>query len=212
MNRTNIEYLSHCWNFITGCDNWRDPNICPMGDTCWAKKMAYRFHHSFERTFHGDIFFQRFPRTASRIGVCFTGEIFGSDIAWWASLLRRMREHPAFLFYLLTKRPESIPRHGWPVNAWVGVSVWNQPSFDRAIPYLHRIEANRWLSVEPMYGPIVSDPLIHIDWLVLGGQTNPLKLPEKQWIRDLEAAIAIPTWEKNNLKPLLGKLRQEFPR
>ena len=84
MQKSGIEYLTHSWNFQTGCLN-HENGVCTL--PCWAKAMAKRFHRSFEPELHPKKISDplRSKQGGRRIGVCFTGDLFGS----WVDLPRR---------------------------------------------------------------------------------------------------------------------------
>lgn len=235
MQKSNIEYLTHSWNFQTGCRNQKN-GVCAL--PCWAKAMAHRFGRSFEPTFHIDTFRQIMPENA-RIGVCFTGDLFGdwvnpdmlvSPLATLKDLtllkIEIERQH-SNQFFFLTKCPQNLRKWGgFPTNAYVGVSACNFKMAVEAIGHLFHVDAkNKWLSIEPMlekltvgYRPLWWAEKFEragINWLVIGAQTQPQKLPEKAWVDEIISAAElaqIPYWVKNNLKPLMGdKLHQEFP-
>lgn len=71
MNKTKIEYLNYCWNFYPGCRNG-----CSY---CWARKRAIRFNNGdFEPRLRPELLLDPINlKKPSRIGVCFTGDLFG---------------------------------------------------------------------------------------------------------------------------------------
>jgi protein gp37 len=79
-------------------------------------------------------------------------------------------------------------RHmGWPLpNCWFGCSAGNQRTFDKRVPHLRQCPAAvRWLSLEPLIGPIDAD-LDGIDWVVVGGESGPGSRPcNVDWIRSI---------------------------
>ncbi len=77
MNKSKIEYLTHAWNFYTGCNHWKT-GVCAVGENCWAKGLADRFHRPFEPTLHPELLLDPLRlKKPGRIGVCFTGDLFG---------------------------------------------------------------------------------------------------------------------------------------
>jgi len=232
MNKTGIEYLDYTWNFQTGCLN-QENGVCTL--PCWAKAMAHRFGRSFKPTFQRTAFIQKMPENA-RIGVCFTGDLFGD----WVNLDMLLTPYTTLKdgvllkvecerqrynqFFFLTKCPRNLQKWGeFPDNAWVGTSVCNDVMLTNAFRPMQEVKAkNKWLSIEPLlsWDMSLDDTAwtlekIGIKWLVIGGQTHPTKLPEKAWVDGIVAAAdraGIPIWLKNNLKPLMGEnLRQELP-
>jgi len=91
-------------------------------------------------------------------------------------------------FQLLTKRPERAaelaPALPWPTNVWMGTSVENEEVIDR-IHALRRIPAEvRFLSLEPLLGPLPSLDLSGIHWVIVGGESGPGARPmEAGWVR-----------------------------
>ena len=165
-------------------------------------------------------------------------------IEWLADLLDLIRRTPNLSWLLLTKRPELFEERildiwsntegalegkaDWifewatqncpPSNVWVGASVENQEMADKRIPELLAIPAaKRWLSVEPMLGPVdihlfshMGDPRqinpnylrseCKISWVVCGGESGPGCRPmDPAWMRSLKdqcAAAGVPFWAK----------------
>jgi len=152
-------------------------------------------------------------------------------IEWLADLLAVIHDTPRLDWLLLTKRPELWParvysavhvRHHWavdwlngtpPPNVWIGVSVEDQERADERIPALLHIPAHiRWLSCEPLLGPIMLDrswltgdswetPIgRHMDWVVIGGesglQARPCHLAWIRSIRDQCRGAQVPVFVK----------------
>jgi protein gp37 len=238
MQKTGIEYLTHVWNFQTGCLNKRN-GVCTL--PCWAEAMAKRFHRSFEPELHINKIREALllRNRSSRVGVCFTGDLFGDWISpellvkdpfihydymrlndMVFQVIRQSRNQ----FFFLTKCPWNLAKWGkFPDNAWVGVTALNAEQVWLAIEALKGVDAkHKWLSLEPLQGSIfplsweLNRYFVGINWIVIGGQTHPTKLPEKAWVDEIVAAADkanIPVFLKNNLKPLMGdNLRQELPK
>jgi protein gp37 len=133
------------------------------------------------------------------------------EVNWgfFGSMIGRIAECPQHIFLLLTKRPERLKGfmegmcYEWRTlpNLWLGVTVVNQPEADEKIPLLLQIPAAvRWVSIEPMLGPVdllaipakgvpgyaglkLSD-MLH--WVVLGGESGPGARPmHPDWVRAL---------------------------
>ncbi len=114
---------------------------------------------------------------------------------------------PSLDWLLLTKRPQNIrrmvpakwvdrPRH----NVWFGTSCGHQKAAEEFIPHLHRMPATvRFLSVEPLLEPVRLD-LRGIDWVILGGESNPRARPmNADWARDVRdqcVAVGVPFFFK----------------
>lgn len=99
-------------------------------------------------------------------------------------------------FQLLTKRPERIAHScaAWlrqnglgqlPANIWIGISAENQATYDERIKWLTRTLAQvRFVSLEPLLGPIKLDYINELDWIIIGGESGPNARPlELDWIR-----------------------------
>lgn len=138
-----------------------------------------------------------------------------------------MAECPQHQFQVLTKRSKRLARLAdelpWPPNIWIGVSVENQ-TFTRRIPDLVRVPAHvRFLSVEPLIGPIRALPLEGINWVIVGGESGRRPRPmDPDWVRQirdrcLEESVPFffKQWGGRNKKAagreLDGKLWSQFP-
>lgn len=101
-----------------------------------------------------------------------------------------MRQATQHLFQLLTKRSERLlelsPRIDWPENVLMGVSV-EEARYINRIEDLRRTGAKKkFLSVEPLLGPIPNLPLQGIDWVIAGGESGKGARPlELAWVRDV---------------------------
>jgi protein gp37 len=94
-------------------------------------------------------------------------------------------------FQVLTKRPERMAEFtekrykdvAPPANVWLGTSTENQEAYDERRPHLSDTKAAvRWLSVEPMLGPIEFGSMDGIDWVVVGGESGSDRRMEKIWV------------------------------
>lgn len=94
------------------------------------------------------------------------------------------------IFQILTKRAERLaklaPQLPWPAHVWQGVSVENQTYTKRVIA-LQKVPATvRFLSVEPLLGPIANLPLDGVYWVIVGGESGPRHRPMKlEWVREI---------------------------
>ncbi len=164
--------------------------------------------------------------TPKGIFVCDMGDLFGPWIPWqWqAEIFQVFADCPDHRFYLLTKQPQELPRFSpFPENCYVGVTATGHHQFIEALRGLKAIEAKvRFLSIEPFLEPILVPGMSImgeiVDWLIIGGQTNPTVLPELEWVGELLFSAdraGIPVFEKDNLAALIPAserpLRQEFP-
>jgi protein gp37 len=103
------------------------------------------------------------------------------------AVMGRATQH---VFQVLTKRADRLlklaPRLSWPSNVWQGVSVENSDYVWR-VERLARVPATvRFLSIEPLLGPIDSLPLHGISWVIVGGESGPGHRPlEAAWVRSV---------------------------
>lgn len=229
MNHTNIEYLvnpdgtkGYCWNFYTGCRHTLKE--CPCADKCWAKTGAHRFGRSYEPTLHPEKILEPLSlKKPSRIGVCFTGDLFGEwvdpeqiiDIPEWHDtahlssaifgVVRASEEHQ---FFFLTKAPWNYLKWGkFPDNAWVGATVCNEKTFLLAWHNLLEVKAkNKWLSIEPLISHVlISAECLKeggISWVVIGGWSGGKNPPKIEWVKEIVEACdkaGVRVWIKNNL-------------
>lgn len=117
------------------------------------------------------------------------------DEAW-----KIVKNTPQFTYMILTKRPERIMDHlpaDWGngyENVWLGVTTENQEMADKRIPILLQIPAAiRWLSVEPMIGPVDLENAFHtrplLDWVITGGESDPTdpRPCNLDWVRDIRS-------------------------
>lgn len=151
LNKTGIEYLDYSWNFYSGCRHTLD--ICPVSDKCWARTGAHRFGRSFEPTLHPEKLLDPLSlKKPSRIGVCFTGDLFGdwvdpeqnvimnvtksmpiaNNFGLQAEANDKLRNWvfnalsrcPQHQFFFLTKNPKGYLKWGeFHDNAWLGATV-----------------------------------------------------------------------------------------
>ncbi len=201
MNRTNIEYLDYTWNPYTGCWNWQN-GICGGGGKdfrCWAKTQTERFKNLYPKGFEPTFYPKRLlepleEERPARIGVCFMGDLGGDwvDPLWVETILTVVRYCSDHTFVFLTKCPWNLPKwNPWPANAEVGASATNADMAFDAINNLEDVQASvRFISFEPLLSPINLVQLdVHlkdaVNGIIIGAATNPLILPELEWVQEL---------------------------
>lgn len=211
LRRTTIEWATHVWNPTTGCSHG-----C---EWCYARRIAHRFHRSFEPQIHPERLDQPLHlRKPARIFVDSAGDLFDPAIPF--SFIERVYHIMAFAkhhtFFILTKQPH-FAKHFYDCtmdhafrkglrNVWLGVSVTNQPDADEQIRLLQETPAaHRFVSVEPILGPIVPERMDGIDWVIIGAQTGPGSIwPKLEWVHSLTAQYVragIKVFHKNSLFP-----------
>jgi len=196
MGKTSIEWTEETWNPVTGCDK-----VSPGCDNCYAERLAARlqamgnprYENGFQVTLHPDKLSEprrwRKPRT---VFVNSMSDLFHPQVpeAFIWSLVETVVEAPQHTFQVLTKRPQRAVQvfdgHQLPLNLWIGTSIENDRYTFRA-DYLRKIDtAVRFLSCEPLLGPLPSLDLTGISWMIVGGESGPGHRPmDVEWVRDL---------------------------
>lgn len=216
MNKTKIEWTDYTLNPIKG--------KCKMGCSyCYARKLYDRFKWNpnikFMPEYMLDVVTVKKP---SKIFLCSTHELFGDWIPddWIGYILDHIGDYPQHTFQILTKCSLRAMRFNFPSNVWLGATLNTFEDWGRGY-FLRETSAKlKFFSFEPLLGNFFASsyalPLDSIRWIIIGAQTQPLVLPEREWVESIimEADnLSIPVFLKNNLKPLLGEnLRQEFPK
>ncbi len=192
---SSIEWTDATWNFLTGCSH-----ISPGCDHCYAEALskrlkatgAHRYRNGFDLTFHPEVL--RLPlswRRPRRIFVNSMSDLFHEDVPidWIRQGFEVMAATPQHTYQILTKRADRVrrlaPQLDWPPNVWMGVSVENQVFAFRAKRLAEVPAAVRFLSVEPLLGPVTLD-LTGIHWVIVGGESGPHARPmDLAWARSV---------------------------
>jgi len=194
-DKSHIEWTDATWNPVTGCTK-----VSPGCKHCYAERFAERFRgvpgHPYEQGFDLTIWPERLdqPRRwkePRRIFVNSMSDLFhpGVSAAYIRKVFDAMVAAPQHQYQVLTKRPEraalladELP---WPDQVWMGTSVENQDYVGR-IDELRKVPAHvRFLSCEPLLGPLDMD-LDGIHWVIVGGESGPGARPMKpQWVRSI---------------------------
>ena len=212
LNKTGIEWTDYTWNPVTGC-----LHNCPY---CYARKLHMRFRGGdFTPQYHPERLDD--PCLKAKPSTIFVGSMtdLGGEWTkpeWMENILRIVDYCPDHTFQFLTKNPRNIKK--WFTksrkNVWIGASVENGSHGDRveAIRSITTVPV-RFLSFEPLQGPCDYD-LIGIDWILIGAQTNPLRLPDPVWVEKiigLTRKSGTRVFMKNNLVKLDLPMIQEYP-
>jgi len=198
MGQSTIEWTESTWNPLTGCTK-----ISPGCKFCYAERMAKRlqgmrqprYANGFELTLHEDLL--ELPLSWKKPQLIFVNsmsDMFHRNVpAWFVhktfDVMRRASWHQ---FQVLTKRADYLlemsPAILWPKNVWMGVSVERQGYVSR-IDYLRETGAAvKFLSLEPLLGPLRELDLRGIDWVIVGGESGPGARPmEEDWALEIKA-------------------------
>jgi protein gp37 len=195
-SHSNIEWTEMTWNPVTGCTK-----VSQGCKHCYAERMAKRlkamgakrYRNEFQVTLHRDLVDLpkkwRQPRT---VFVNSMSDLFHDDIPtdFIRSVFETMAACPQHTFQVLTKRGERLRELGpllpWPGNVWMGVSVENKSVLERIVHLLDTPARIRFLSCEPLLGPLPALPLGGIDWVIVGGESGPKSRPMRaEWVLDI---------------------------
>jgi protein gp37 len=207
-DRSSIEWTQATWNPVTGCDR-----ISPGCDHCYALTLARRLQAmgsakyqndghpvtsgpGFAVTIHPDALTVPLrwarPRT---VFVNSMSDLFHARVPTWYvhQVFQVMAATGRHTYQILTKRARRLsqlaPQLPWPPNVWAGVSV-------ETAAQLHRLDqlrtvpaAVRFLSAEPLLGPLHNVDLTRIGWVIAGGESGPAARPmHPDWPRQLRDA------------------------
>jgi protein gp37 len=108
-------------------------------------------------------------------------------------VFKTMQETPQHTYQVLTKRAERLREFAggltWPENIWMGVSVESEQYWSRVADLKVTPAAVKFLSLEPLLGPIRADDLSGIQWVIAGGESGPKARPvQRDWIRTIRDA------------------------
>lgn len=179
---SHIEWTESTWNPVTGCTQ-----ISPGCANCYAKTFAERFRgvpgHPYEMGFDLTLRQARIRqplewKKSKLIFVNSMSDLFHEEVPddFIKEVFDTMNDASWHRFQLLTKRPERLvamqDQLSFPENLWVGVSVENQRWTSR-IDELRKIKAHvRFLSCEPLLGPLEAIDLQNIHWVIVGGESG----------------------------------------
>lgn len=231
---SSIEWTQSTWNPVTGCSK-----ISPGCANCYAERMAMRlkamgqrnYANGFQVTLHPHSL--RLPLTWKKPHTIFVNsmsDLFHEDVPldFIRQVFDVMKQAHWHKFQVLTKRSErlgDIASHlDWPNNVWMGVTVENASCTIR-VDYLRDVPAAiRFLSLEPLLGPLPDLNLRHIHWIIVGGESGPRARPmNKEWVLDIrkqcqdaDVPFFFKQWGGMNKKKtgrlLNGRTYSEMPR
>ena len=195
-DKSTIEWTDATWNPVTGCSK-----VSTGCKNCYAERLAARlqamgnprYTNGFEVTLHQDQLALPFRwKRPKKIFVNSMSDLFHEEVPddFIFQAFEVMRRADWHLFQILTKRGERLaklaPRLPWPDNVWQGVSVENADYTWRIDSLLKVPSAVRFISVEPLLGPIPNLPLKGISWVIVGGESGPNYRPvEAGWVREI---------------------------
>jgi protein gp37 len=233
MAQSSIEWTEMTWNPVTGCTK-----ISSGCKYCYAEIMTRRlqamglekYGNGFNLTTHEDAlsipYSWKKPKT---VFVNSMSDLFHKDVSF--SFIEKvfsvMNDNPQHIFQVLTKRADILLKHAdklsWAPNIWMGVTVENVDVVSR-IDYLKLTPANiKFLSCEPLIGPLTGIDISGIDWVIVGGESgrNPRPIKE-EWVVEIQEqceVVGVPfffkQWGGRNKKKagsvLNGRHYKEIP-
>jgi protein gp37 len=195
--QSTIEWTEMTWNPVTGCTK-----VSEGCRHCYAERMAMRLRamgnrryvNGFKVTLHEDLV--DLPKTMRQSRLIFVNsmsDLFHEDVPadFIARVFDTMAACAQHTFQVLTKRSrrlkEIASRLPWPENVWMGVSV-EDDRVVRRIDDLREVPAAvRFLSCEPLLGPLDHLRLDAIGWVIVGGESGPGARPmQRAWVESIQ--------------------------
>ena len=191
-----IEWTEMTWNPVTGCTK-----VSQGCKNCYAERMAKRLHamgndryrNGFRVTLHHDLvelpYRWREPRL---VFVNSMSDLFQEAVplSFIQKVFQTMARCPQHTFQILTKRSERLRELAhqlqWPDNVWMGVSVENAEVVSRIDDLAQVPAAVRFLSLEPLIGPLEDLRLAEISWVIVGGESGPrARSMQREWVESI---------------------------
>ncbi len=195
--KSSIEWTESTWNPITGCTKVSDG--CK---NCYAERMAKRlkamgqpnYVNGFQVTLHEHVL--EYPlkwKKPQTIFVNSMSDLFHEQVpeSFIFRIFDVMKQAYWHQFQILTKRSarlrELAQEIDWPENVWIGVSVENEAVKCRIDDLREVPSAIRFLSLEPLFGPLGHLDLSSIDWVIVGGESGPgAREMKKEWVMQIK--------------------------
>ena len=194
--KSSIEWTESTWNPLTGCTK-----ISPGCKFCYAERMSARlramgqrnYRNGFKLTLHE--YMLDTPLRWKKPQVVFVNsmsDLFQGEVpvTFIQQVFATMRAAHWHQFQVLTKRSDRLlevnPKLEWTDNIWMGVSVENEKYQFRIDDLRQTGAAIKFLSLEPLLGPLPKLNLSGIDWVIVGGESGPGARPmHKDWVRSI---------------------------
>lgn len=196
MSSSSIEWTELTWNPVTGCTK-----ISPGCKFCYAEVMSRRlkamgvekYSKGFTIRTHPDTL--NIPFSWKKPKVVFVNsmsDLFHPDVPveFIKAVFSVMNQTPQHIYQVLTKRSERLlelsVELNWTDNIWMGVSIENEDYRYREADLSKTAAKTKFLSVEPLIGPIKKLNLDRIDWVIVGGESGHKARPlKKQWVDNI---------------------------
>lgn len=232
-DNSSIEWTEATWNPVTGCTK-----ISPGCLHCYAERMAKRlkgmgnanYANGFELTLQPQMLKRPLEwKSPKRIFVNSMSDLFHKEVPteYIEQVFSVMREAHWHQFQVLTKRSARLerlsPTLDWPSNVWMGVSVESKEYTFRIDHLRNTLAAVKFLSLEPLLGPLEKLNLSGIDWAIVGGESGPGARPcLREWVVSIRKQCKVASvpfffkqWggfnKKKTGRQLDGRTWDEFP-
>lgn len=203
---SSIEWTEATWNPVRGC-----ARLSPGCEHCYAERMAHRFSSPGAAYENLTELSKKGPRWTGKVTLVHAAlseplswrrprmifvnsmsDLFHRDVPlqFIASVFDTMRAAHWHTFQILTKRADRLAQVAsalsWPSNVWMGVSV-ESAEYCQRIELLRTVPAHvRFLSLEPLLGPLPDLDLRGISWVIVGGESGPGARPiQEDWVREI---------------------------
>ncbi len=233
LSKTSIEWTEYSWNPVTGCNK-----ISPGCQHCYADRMSKRlkamrnpnYVNGFDLTIHEHML--EIPLHIKKPSIIFVNsmsDLFHKDVplSFIKDVFAVMNKANHHIYQVLTKRSERLLKLNskltWNENIWMGVSVENNDYTYRIHDLVQTDAFVKFISFEPLLGPVYKLNLKGIDWVIVGGESGPgARKLDIEWVRpvrDYCIKKSIPfffkqwggTNKKKNGRLLDGKIWSGFP-
>lgn len=191
MAQSNIEWTEMTWNPTTGCTK-----ISAGCKFCYAEVMTKRLQAMGQKKYKDGFAVRIHPesleipyswRGSKIVFVNSMSDLFHPEIPFEfiEKVFQVMNDTPQHTYQVLTKRADRLfqlqAKLTWTPNIWMGVSVENEKVIDR-IDFLRETNAVvKFLSCEPLIGPLMDMNLTNIDWVIVGGESGRKARPIQEW-------------------------------
>ncbi len=191
-----IEWTEMTWNPVTGCTK-----ISPGCKHCYAERMSRRlqgmgiekYENGFTVATHDSSLDEPLRWKKPRlVFVNSMSDLFHQSVpsGFIESVFDVMNRAPRHTFQVLTKRPGRAAllgeRLNWTSNIWLGASIESEKWLGRLAPLRATGARTKFLSLEPLLGPLPGLDLTGVDWVIVGGESGPGARPmESDWVRKI---------------------------
>ena len=232
--KSTIEWTEATWNPSTGCDS-----LSPGCDNCYAERLTRRLKAMGQKKYANGFQLKLHPDTLElplrwkqpqKIFVNSMSDLFHNEVPleYIQRVFATMRAASWHQFQVLTKRSGRLlafsEKIDWPNNVWMGVSVESK-KYTTRIDHLRKTGAQtKFLSLEPLLGPLDNLQLDGIDWVIVGGESGPgSRAMASEWVTSIrnqclqaEVAFFFKQWggvqKKRTGRVLEGRTYDDMPR